>query len=47
MAYYQPEEIRKAKEMDLYIMSELVNSLSYLLITPYFYNYYDLLKGGK
>ena len=35
------------KEMDLYIMSELVNSLSYLLITPYFYNYYDLLKGGK
>lgn len=35
------------KEIDFYIMSELINSLGYILIAPYFYNYYNLLKGGK
>lgn len=35
------------KEVDFLIMSEFINSFGYILIAPYFYNYYNLLKGGK
>lgn len=34
-------------ETELYLISYFIKYCGYITIVPYFYNYYELLKGGK
>lgn len=34
-------------EIEVNIILEFIKNLAYIMIVPYFYNYYKLLKGGK
>lgn len=34
-------------ETDMYLISYSIKYIGYMAIVPYFYNYYELLKGGK
>lgn len=39
--------IFRNNEIEFYLISGFVKYLGYIAIVPYFYNYYELLRGGK
>lgn len=39
--------IFSVKEIEILDLSYFIKHLTYITIVPYFYNYYELLKGGK
>ena len=39
--------IFSVKEIEILDLSYIIKHLAYITIVPYFYNYYELLKGGK